>query len=140
MQQAAEDSIQASLIVNPRETGLDLRGIPPTKEWLQLVREPTDNVALRAFVRDNFQRALLVLGRQDLSWSGESLWLAGAVLDRLLTHIHASADALSSLPGPSMLNEEILASRALRREAAKLRRAEYQKGKAAAAALMAKKS
>ncbi len=132
MQPAAEDSIQESLIENARESGIDLRGIPPSKEWLQLVRAPADAVELRTFVKELFHRGALVLGRQDLSWSGESLWLAGAVLDRLLTHTHVSADALSSPRGPSMLNEEILASRALRRAAAKLRREEYQKGKAAA--------
>ncbi len=130
MQQAAEDSIQEEMIENPRVKGLDLRGTPPSKEWLQLVSTSPEDVAVRAYVKENCQRLALVLGRQDLSWSGESLWLAGAVLDRLLTHIHVSADALSSHRGPSMLNEEIIASRALRREAAKLRRAEYLKLKA----------
>ncbi len=136
---AADDSKQGELIES--EIGLDLRGIAPSREWLQLLSEPRDEARVRAFVKNLYLRGVLELGRQDLSWSVDSLYLVGAVLERLNSQLHLSLDAeVSSPPGSSLLNDELLKDRALRQQEKKVQRAEYLARRAAWTASGSKKS
>ncbi len=124
MGQLAEDNLQDNF--QSRDDSLDVRGIPPSKAWLQLLQTSPDEMGLRAWIKDRLVRASLDLGRQDLSWSVDSLLCAGAGLDRFLSQVGSQAESLSGHVGGSLLNEEIARDRALRRAESKVKRAARQ--------------
>ncbi len=134
MEPVADDFRQAELIT--REIAEDLRGIPPSQEWQRLLQgSPQDLPKLRAYVLHQAQRVALTLGLQANSWSVGSLRHVGAVLDALSSQLHLLREEVQSgTPGQSIMNEEILQDRFLRREQAKLLRVEAAARRAAAQA------
>ncbi len=122
---------QNSVETIPSDLRIDLRGIPPTKAWLQLRSSGAQSSEqLRARLSARLQGAVLDLGRQDLSWSAESLWAVGGALDRLLSHLLSLADTESGIGGSSTLSSEILRDRKIRAEARAIQRVLYLKAKA----------
>ncbi len=112
-----------------------LRGTIPSEPWQQLLRSKASGAELLAYAKDRLVKASLVLGRQDLSWSVESLLVIADVSDRSLTLVQSLAgrEESASSPASSGLSDELLRRRELRAAQRKLQRAEYQKGKAAQA-------
>ncbi len=116
------------------DLGIDLRGVPPSKKWLSLLHSPRAEAVVKAYVKNQFLANGLALGRQDLSWSEESLLAIGAVLDRLSSHLGLQAQAIGQEDGASVRNRELLANRELRKQERILRREAYLRGKSGAKA------
>ncbi len=118
----------------PDDTRIDLRAMPPTREWLSVRSERLGAEELRAHVIHLFHASALVLGRQDLSWSVESLLALGGVADALNSHLLSSrVEDPSGARGASQLNDQIVRERVLRREQKKIQRELFQARKAAQA-------
>ncbi len=105
--------------------GFDLRGIPPSRAWLLLLKSKPDVEVIRAYVKGQFTRGVLEVNSGDSSWSGESLLHIGAVLDRLLSQLGLQAVGTPAPGRPSVLSEEVERIHAERVAVRRRKREEY---------------
>ncbi len=126
-----KEDVQDSPLVPTEIVRGDVRAIPPSLQWQNLLREsPGDVTALKAFARASSERAHLLLGRQDLSWSAESLVVIAGVSDRFLTLVSSSQSSRQeSGVVASTFSDELVKVRADRSADRKARRAAYRAGK-----------
>ncbi len=108
----------------------DTRNLPPSAAFQRLLSESPDPVKLLAFARAASEGAHLALGRQDLSWSVESLAVIAGVSDRFSTLVSSLAGTDPAGDGHrSALSSEVLRARAARKADRDARKAAYQAGK-----------
>ncbi len=116
MSTGVDPSVQIPLGIGDQS----LRDVPPSKQLQLLLLSPRSEAELRVFVQGQLRETLLLLGRQDWSWSVGSLNVMAGVSDRFAQLAHSVGVAEdSSGSGDSPFSAEIVRARELRKAARK---------------------